>query len=45
MGYTEAEVLQKSPGEVRGILKAFDRLHELSSKKPGTTYKIKRKRK
>lgn len=45
MGYQEAEIRTKSQGEIQGILKAYDRLHELAGNKGGKTFKIKRKKK
>jgi len=45
IGYTEAETLAKSTGEVNGILKAYTKLQEQITSKPGTTHRIKRKRK
>ena len=45
MGFTEKEVLAKSRGEIKAIFSAFDKLQEMSKNKPGTTFKVRRKKK
>jgi hypothetical protein len=45
LGYTEAEILAKSSGEVGAILKARVELNKLREEKPSTTSKIKRRKK
>ena len=45
LGYRESEILLKSQEEVKGILKAYNRLDELASGKTGQTHRIRRKKK